>query len=550
MRIIQVLSILFSLVSLSTRAQDTVTVYFDFGSSKLSEESTDNLGKISDRFDLSDVDSIQIIGYTDSVGKVAENLRLSLRRAKVVEKACKFTLGEIDQISLYARGEGTLDDPNRNRRVEIVMHSKKLKVDIDTAEIFLNKADPKCFFIDFEALEYCHIRTITKGKKESVFIEAMNVSVISSRDHFYADKNRDGEVIVKKVNWKSKKTGLLWWKKKRLVTTIPKSAFDRHKFFTLENGPCDGCKETILTEDTIVVSKMNYYADRFLMDNVQAKVRFFKKKEVNLRVPKMYVDESDKYYLNNDFSRSELKPRQQLNWETKQGKRKQDYYFTTIQFVNDELPIIIRGSLTTECQNKYNLEGKDDSGSSSWGRIKCGTHMIRPVTVGFQINADLGAFYQNDSLTGFLALGISHTTYRGLARLMGGINTHLGFYGSLSYQYHYFSFPWRTVRPVNMWRSPSDFKVSSIYVRLYAGAESKVSFNRSYLSFFEGNLHTGFVLVNAKDRSTFPRFYFQGGVGYDFTGNSQQLFYPIAQIGFTVRIGSFKIPTRKYSIPR
>ncbi len=517
-------------------AQDTVLVYFEFGSSKLSEESSNVLGNLSDKYDLTSVDSIQIIGFADSVGRIAANLRLSLQRAKTVEKACKFTLSEVNSIALYARGEGTLADPQQNRRVEVILYSKPFI--IEAPEIVLNDADPRCFFVDFEALEYCHTRTVKKGKKETVMIEAMDVEEIRERDHYYAQKDTKGAVSVRKVRWTMEKTGMLWWKKSRWVTSIPKAAFDQFYFFTLADAPCDGCKETILTQDTLILNKTAYYADRFLTDNLQIKVRFFKQNELKIRAPRMYVDESDAYYLNWNAIAKEFSPDEidRVNWETKLGKRKQDYYFSEVPFKGDQMGNLMRGRKTTECRNV-------DTGGSGRRWLGCGTRWS-DVVVGFQFNLDAGAFYQIDTVTGFLALGISHTTKKGYARLMGGMNTFAGFYGSASYQYHYFSFPFQSLSPGNKWSSASETKISSVYGRLYLGAEIKTSSNTASLSFFEGNLHTGLVVVNAHEGSFFPRFYLQGGVGHDFSNGIERTVYPLAQIGCTINISAFKLRLR------
>lgn len=527
----RVLVFLFLFFHFNASSQDTVVVYFEFGSSKLSSEISDKLGNLSAQYDLTAVDSIQIIGYADSVGKISANLRLSLRRAKTVEKACKFTLSEVNPVSLYARGEGTDDNPQQNRRVEVILFS--FKESPEKPEIVLNGADPRCFFIDFQALEFCHIRTVKKGKKESVMIEAMDVDEITKREHYYAQKDGMGDVSVRKVRWKAKNTGMLWWKKRRLVTTIPKAAFEQFHFFTLQDGPCDGCKETVLTKDTLILQKKEYYPDRFLMDNLQIKVRFLKRNELKIRAPRMYVDESDDYY--HTWSNFEASPDKshKMEWDTKKGKRRQDYFFAEIPYVGDEMTYLVRGRKTTECRNV--LEAGTDDYS-----IKCGTRWS-DVVVGFQINLDAGAFYQTDVLTGFLAVGISHTTENGYARLMGGINTFGGLYGSASYQYHYFSFLLQSLSPRNNWSAATETKIRSTYGRLYFGAELKTSARPTNLSFFEGNLHTGLVIVNARKGSFFPRIYLQGGIGHDFTNQIPQKMYPLGQIGCTINISAFKL---------
>lgn len=531
------LIIVFLVLSFQGSAQDTVSVYFDFGSSKLSDQNSNLLGNLSDRFDLSEMDSVQIIGYADSVGKVAQNLRLSMRRAKTVEKACKFTLSEIGRVSLYARGEGTLEDPSLNRRVEVILFSNRFKLDGDTLDVVRTNANPKCFFIDLEALEYCHIRTVKKGRKESVFIEALNDSVIHSREHFYADKDRNGALTVRKVKWKAKETGMLWWKKTRLVTTISKDAFDKFQFFTMADDPCDGCKETVLTADTVIELKKIYYYDRFLADNMQYKIKFFGKDKVIIRAPRMYVDEMDTYYqtsydwdiYNSNANLSD----DSIVWETKRGKRKQDYLFAELPVRSNYPPIIIRARTTSICVDKKYGSGDD---SRRW----LGCMHFDEMEVEFQLNINAGAFYQNDSLTGFLAFGVSHTTENGFAQLMGGINTFGGFYGSASYQYHYMSFPFQALSFRNKWASTESSKPITKYGRLYLGTEIKASSTPDQISFFEGNAHLGLVFVNTEAGKFFPRIYLQGGVGHDFTGTIERNFYPIAQLGCTLNLAAFK----------
>jgi hypothetical protein len=124
---------------------------------------------------------------------------------------------------------------------------------------------------------------------------------------------------------------MLWWKKKRYVATIPKSSFEKFHFFTLEKGPCDGCSEEVFTEDTLILTKALFYADRFLINNAQLKVRYFGKEKLKVRVPREYVDISDQYYYSLLTRRSYSTST--FGRETKRGRRRKNYYYAKLPIV-------------------------------------------------------------------------------------------------------------------------------------------------------------------------------------------------------------------------
>lgn len=516
------------LCSFHSWSQDTVFVYFDFGSAKVDVAYQKTFGNLSSDYDLSLVDSIQFVGYADSVGKLKANLRLSRKRAKNVYKMCKKALEENISVSILARGEGQKTDNAINRRVAIILYYTLPEIPV--LEI-VEDVDPGCFFIDFEALEYCHARTIKKRRKELIQLEALYVPLFKRRTHYYAREQSDGKVKAQRVRWKIKSTGMLWWKKKRYVATIPKASFDKFHFFTLEDAPCDGCSEEVITKDTLILTTALFFADRFLINNAQLKVRYFGKQKLKIRVPREYVDVSDQYYFSLNARRRYSN--QLLDWETKRGRRRQNYYYTKIPIIEGRVPWIKRMRLTTVCMNDSIYRTDNDN----HGFIDCG--FLGFGRVRFRLDVELGSFYQTDSITGYFALGISYTSPKSYTAILGGINTHGSFYGAVRYQYNYLTFPLRAMNVTKRWEALGPGTQVGSIGRFYIGTEIKTSFNRTYQSFMEGNLHLGFLITNFQSRSIVPRFFIQGGIARDFIDHASSSPYGFAHIGFTINMNSF-----------
>jgi hypothetical protein len=531
MRKLLLLLLLASTVSFS---QDTIPVYFDFGSSRLKPAYEAVLGRLGADYDLSLVDSVQFIGYADSVGDRNANTHLSLRRAKNTYKFCKKLLERTVVISMLARGEGTRKTDSLNRRVDVILYYPKSGdgPDDKQPEEILTHVDPRCFFIDFDALENCHVRYIRKKNKELVYIEAMDLDLFRDTKHYYVNKEVKGKTTIQRLKWKTEVTGRFWWKKKRLVAGIPRKGFDQFRFFTLHDAPCDGCSEKILDGDTVVFTYASYYPDLFLLDNAQVKTPFLRRKQVRIRVPKEYVDPADSYY----YSRRAYTTysSNSFQWEEKRGRRRQNYYYAEFPVVDGEIPYIQKKRLVSRC---VVTTRRDLTGNTGW--MNCGTRWGSRLDIGFRLNLEAGAFYHNDTLTGFLVAGISHATQRSSTSLQAGINTHVGFYGSLNYKYHFLSFPLRALNPVANWQNGTAVTAFNLYLRAYAGADLKTSYTSKYSSFVEGNVHLGLSFFNTRYAAFLPQLYVQGGIARDFSNRINVNGYAFVQVGVRINVGSF-----------
>ena len=106
---------------------------FDFDKSALKPEGKAKLDELADKVKgLSTVDAIVATGHTDSIGTVAYNQKLSLRRAETV-KAYLVSKG-VDASKVFTEGKGksqpvadnkTAEGRAKNRRVEVELDGKK-----------------------------------------------------------------------------------------------------------------------------------------------------------------------------------------------------------------------------------------------------------------------------------------------------------------------------------------------------------------------------------------------------------------------------------------
>lgn len=106
----------------------TFTLYFKEGTTSLTPESEPELDKLFAEVSARPGPDVQVVGHTDSVGKLEDNDRLSLARAKEIKRLLIERGLDASLVRAVGRGERELlvetDDEvgePRNRRVEIVV---------------------------------------------------------------------------------------------------------------------------------------------------------------------------------------------------------------------------------------------------------------------------------------------------------------------------------------------------------------------------------------------------------------------------------------------
>lgn len=136
MRIFQLLS-LFLFVSFVHAQEEAVhSVYFEFDKFDLQAKQGEDLISFIKTIDSTRIESIQIFGYTDDIGKDAYNFKLSTKRASMIqEKAIEGGIKNRIIVTIEGKGRILIDDDivenlpekrSKNRRVDVVINLKPL----------------------------------------------------------------------------------------------------------------------------------------------------------------------------------------------------------------------------------------------------------------------------------------------------------------------------------------------------------------------------------------------------------------------------------------
>ncbi|PWA05573.1 OmpA family protein [Flavobacterium psychrotolerans] len=137
---LKVLPLLFCGV-LFAQEEKVQSVYFEFDKFSLDENQSNAVVDFIKTTDSTRIESVQIFGYTDDVGKDAYNFKLSTNRANTIKE--KLTLSGIKNkiiVTIEGKGRVLIDDDilenlpekrSKNRRVDVVLNLKELpKIEI------------------------------------------------------------------------------------------------------------------------------------------------------------------------------------------------------------------------------------------------------------------------------------------------------------------------------------------------------------------------------------------------------------------------------------
>ena len=112
------------------------SVYFEFDKYSLDEKQAKEVIDFIKNTDSTRIESIQIFGYTDDIGKEAYNFKLSTNRANTIQT--KLTQSGIKSkiiVTIEGKGRILIDDDivdnlpekrSKNRRVDVVLNLKEL----------------------------------------------------------------------------------------------------------------------------------------------------------------------------------------------------------------------------------------------------------------------------------------------------------------------------------------------------------------------------------------------------------------------------------------
>ncbi|MBT8116763.1 MAG: OmpA family protein [Gammaproteobacteria bacterium] len=117
------------------RLSDKSNVMFEFNSAVLTPAATQELGKVLGMIrEFDEIDSVEIVGHTDSTGPDSYNQALSERRAASVRQLLESRGVRSSVVSARGEGEGrpvadnsTRDGRARNRRVDILISGNSVE---------------------------------------------------------------------------------------------------------------------------------------------------------------------------------------------------------------------------------------------------------------------------------------------------------------------------------------------------------------------------------------------------------------------------------------
>lgn len=136
MRLLQIFSFLLFVTFVHAQEEAVHSVYFEFDKSDLKVKQGEDLVKFIKAIDSTRIESIEIFGYTDDIGKEAYNFKLSSKRAAMIQQ--KMVDGGIKNkiiVTIEGKGRILIDDDvvenlpekrSKNRRVDVVINLKPL----------------------------------------------------------------------------------------------------------------------------------------------------------------------------------------------------------------------------------------------------------------------------------------------------------------------------------------------------------------------------------------------------------------------------------------
>lgn len=515
------LSISLVLTGMLGYGQDTLSVYFQFGSPKVDPGQFETLNSIPERFTLADVRGVRFIGMADSVGSLEDNLKLSQKRARNVARYCKRILPKEIPTRLAALGERSRKDPAKSRRVDIVFFLKdNVLPDSSASTKDTLKETVPCFYIDYKLLHRNHTRTVIKREKEYTHIEVGAKDRQKGRQYYWASENDSGALVTHKVKWKSQPTGNHWWSERRFTTSIPQPAFEKYKVFTLENPPCTTCAEDLEANRAITLEDTCLQVDRFLQDNLQIRPLLFKRKYVKARVPREYVDLEDQYFIGCDMD-------QKLKWYTQRGPLRKHYYFAKLPRYTTRVGNITR--VMKCCAG--NPEPSECNSPLSCIPVNCAG-----ADEAVYLTIEIGNNLHQNTHAPYIMAGVTKAEGDHFGSLMFGTDIETGLYSSLRYRYHIFQFPFGSMLPVARWHRPEMNTKVFAYGQAYIGTELRMRTGGEETDFLEQNIHLGVAYTNAKRTALIPRIFVQQGIGIDFfKHNADGLYFPL-QMGMDVNL--------------
>lgn len=257
------------------------TFLFESGKDKITGNN-DKLIILLEDIDIA-IDSIRVMGYTDSIGRIDKNKKLADRRIQSVVNFINPYLSSNPKTQTINRGERNINHDYRDRRVDLVVYYKKsiiqisqnTKIDIDTNSM-------NCFKLAKSIID--------NSKQDSIVIDNFKYMRLSTpfvpnfNIEYYYSKDSN---TVTKINWvKYKRKESTFFK---YYALIPLKSYKQYRVFTLEPGPCHACHlNTSMYHPGIASMEVDY-----LKDKIEYKKIPFTRNKLMVRIPTYLISNAN-----------------------------------------------------------------------------------------------------------------------------------------------------------------------------------------------------------------------------------------------------------------
>lgn len=501
--------------SCSINAQSIFRIYFEYGKTEPKIEQIEKFNKWFEKLDYNQIDSIVLVGFADSVGKIENNIKLSLKRTEYIKKNIKknyFDRKSNLDIRQYGKGEKNKKIEDKDRRVEIRVYLKPPKLEDEVDSVGIEVADNKCYIVDYEMLQTCFVSytNIKNRRYVKLYMEKEDYLLYKKIPYFYYTYD-SSKIILNKVRWKSKTSGIKSFQRPRYETLIPLESYLKNKVVYYEPKSCDSCFKDTLIGLAYLGKSICMAEDIFLNRNVEWKPRFLNPFKVAIRVPKMFTDSSLTYYKMDG---------QAIAWKIK--KRKPEYHYavfnTFLSYNHYYFSKIYRKKPCCFIKNH-----KLNSGGFVCGGVRYSYKSNIILEVGFN--------RLNKENLPYIGLAFNTDIKKIETRLLTGIDLEIRPILGVKLQKSIFKLPLSFLYPsFYVWKrasnatgripNPNTFEVLT-------GTEARFGFNIQNNGFAEQIIFAGLRVFSGRHQ-----IFLQKGLSYRYHGQYASDFYSSFQIGY------------------
>ena len=497
------------------RAQDTLRIFYANGEHKLYPNSKMELNDFVFTHDLKFVDSIALIGYTDSTGQKQKNQKLSERRVKTV-KSYLSRIGIHDSVPIFANAMGEESDEGgkkleNHRRVEVLLFFTKAYIPPAEEEErptngFVNS---NCYLGADDVMAKANVSYFMKGNTRFVKLE-MEVHQFDASQRYFSLTARNR--YPKLLKWETETTGYWWWKHPRYVASLKAKDFERYGIVVLH--PVDtNNREACTICGTDPISNLGLspqlLPNGFVMQNMLVKKRILPKR-IEMKIPKEYISLGRSYYLDSLTNYP-------INWQAKPGRKAAPFYFAEIPvqlFNTNDFQIFSYRYYCKEAIPEYTTNKVD-------------TIHLHTCTVASALDFSAGLELGYRHLTrdeGFVSGYFQMPFGNFLFQVNAGYTSRNRILGGLQAEYHFFAFS--PFGEYHLGSNPVIVNEEHRIVSTYAGTSFTGLFQKNSNSLLN-EFYLGIAFWNRTNGIGFDKLFVQSGVGFDYLDNAQSNIFAI-----------------------